>query len=55
MEGVHEVVIHFFCHVLSTRACDMTLSSMSGIEYETAGYTTLMESLTHEQVTIVSN
>ena len=30
------------------------LSILSDVEYEAAGYTTLMESLTHEQVLLLS-
>jgi len=31
------------------------LSILSDVEYEAAGYTTLMESLTHEQVLLLSH
>nr|CAB3487325.1 unnamed protein product [Digitaria exilis] len=51
---LHKLAMHLFVAIRCPhKPCNMTIlfSILSDVEYETAGYTTLMESLTHEQVT----
>jgi len=56
-EALHKVVMHFCCHLLPTKALphDNLLSILSDVEYEKAGYSTLMESLTHDEVLLLSH
>jgi len=58
-EALHKVVMHFCCHLLPTKALphDNLLSILSGVdvEYKKAGYSTLMESLTHDEVLLLSH
>jgi len=58
-EALHKVVMHFCCHLLPTKALphDNLLSILSGVdvEYKKAGYSTLMESLTHHEVLLLSH
>jgi len=57
--ALHKVVMHFCCHLLPTKALphDNLLSILPGVdvEYKKAGYSTLMESLTHDEVLLLSH
>jgi hypothetical protein len=55
-EVLHKVVMHFCCYLLPTKALphDNLLSILSGVD-EKGGYSTLMESLTHDEVLLLSH
>jgi hypothetical protein len=56
-EALHKVVMRFRCHVLPTKARLMTicLSVLSDVDSKKAGYSTLMESLTNNEVLLLSH